>query len=660
MTASSLGYRPDIEGLRGVAVLSVFAVHSIPDAARGGFVGVDVFFVISGFLIATITLHELDAGSFSVVGFYRRRVRRLLPALLVVLATCLVFALAWSVPADAKSIGKHVAAGAAFVSNWVLWREAGYFDPSSDLKPLLHLWSLGIEEQFYLLWPLGALLLAQAGRWSMPGTLLALGVSFALNLVFVSTKPQAVFFLPPTRFWEMLVGVVLALWNHRVPGGPLIAAQSRLPPTSPWRHRVPGLFAGLGVCLLAGAIALIDKTDSFPGAWALLPTLGTFLLLAAGMRAWINQAVLAHPVLMFYGRISYPLYLWHWPLLTFPVLLNVQPDWVGQIGILTVAVGLAVLTTYFAERPFRFGRLAPAAPRLLLVGLAVVGALGGAVFLTDGLVGRCPARLQAIAIEQLRQDPAAIRFGTCFQTSAQARREFAADCVDGHPADAPLALLWGDSFAASLYPGLRALTASGALPMRLGQFTGPLCPALLQASDRQLRGCDAMNRVAIEHIRLHRPAMVMLVGAWMHYHRAGDGAVQELEGLRDTIRLLRDSGVGRIVVVGSFPVWQTAQPRALLMTWRRTGGVPARVSEGLVTRVLIVEQMVGAIARGSGAEFVSPLELLCNTSGCEVTVEVDGALVPVAHDEAHLTQAGARRLAQLMRAQLMREPLPRP
>lgn len=649
-------HRADIEGLRGIAVLSVFAVHSVPDAVRGGFIGVDVFFVLSGYLIASITLHELDAGNFSTARFYARRIRRLLPALLVVLLACLVFAVFWAVPADAKAIGKHVVAGAAFVSNLVLWREAGYFDPSSETKPLLHLWSLGIEEQFYLLWPLFALLLARVGRWTVATIALALLASFSLNVVFVALKANAVFFLPPTRLWEMLVGVLLATWSHRVPGGPLAAARRWVPTRSRWHRWLPDVFAAAGVALLVGALVLIDKTDHFPGWWALLPTLATFLLLAAGTDAWVNRAILAQPVLMFYGRISYPLYLWHWPLLTFPVLLDYRLGVAGQIGLLVVAVVLAVGTYYLVEQPLRVGRLAPRAPLLLLGGLGLAGGFGGGLYASDGLIDLYPDRVQTIAREHLRQDPAAYRLGTCFQTSAQLRREFAANCIDRVPADAPLTLLWGDSFAASLYPGLRDSVASGALDMRLAQFTGPLCPPLLQASERHLIGCEEMNRVVIEQVRRERPAMVLLMGAWSAYQRAGDRTVEELEGLRETIRRLRELGVTRVVVVGSFPVWRTAQPRALLSKWRQTGEVPDRLADGFVPQALVVDDLVEDIARGSGAEFVSPIRLLCNPEGCEATVERGGVLFPMAHDEAHLTGEGSRRLAQAMQPQLLQAP----
>jgi peptidoglycan/LPS O-acetylase OafA/YrhL len=634
-------------------VLSVFAVHSIPDALRGGFVGVDVFFVLSGYLIASITLREQASQGFSMLAFYRRRLRRLLPALLVVLMACLVFAAVWAIPADAKAIGKHVAAGAGFVSNLVLWREAGYFDPSSDLKPLLHLWSLGIEEQFYLFWPLLAWVLACAGRFSMPAVLLLLCLSFGLNVALVGPKPQAVFFLPFTRFWEILVGSLLAIWSHRVPGGPVLSAQACLRENSLLRQRMPDLFSAAGVVLLLAAVALTDKTVNFPGWWALLPTTGTFFLVAAGMASWVNQRVLALPVLTFYGRVSYPLYLWHWPLITIPALLDHPLDLLQQVGLLGLAVALAVLTHYGVEQPLRFGRLARRAPVLLLAGLLIVAGLGWSLYESDGRLADYPTLVRTIATEQIRQNREAIRLGTCFQTSAESRLAHAEDCTDQYPGAAPLLFLWGDSFAASLYPGLRELVDRRALATRLAQFTGPLCPPLLQGSPRQLAGCEAMNAIVMEQVRRLRPTIVALAASWSTYQPQEDGTLGELSGLQQTVAQLRGLGVERVVVVGTLPVWRAAQPRLLLSAWQLTGEVPYRLAGALVPHPLALDSLVADQALFAGAEFISVYDLLCNRNGCKTTRLRDGQLHAMAHDEAHLTTDGSIELARAMLPQLI-------
>ena len=292
-SAPEAPHRSDIEALRGVAVLAVTAVHVWPEHLRGAFVGVDMFFVLSGYLISRLLFQDMAQGRFSLRDFYARQVRRLFPALCTVLLTCLLLAAALGLPSEARQIGRHVAAGALFASNIVLWMEAGYFDASSELKPLLHLWALGIEEQFYLVWPWAAWLVV---RWRSRGGWLVLALlllSFTLNAMWVVAKANGTFFLLPTRARELLIGAALA--HFKVFRGGHLRLQA---PT--WATRgLPDLLTALGVLLIAAALVLLDKSRQFPGWWALLPTSGTALLLAAGPQAWFNRRVLSHRVLVF-------------------------------------------------------------------------------------------------------------------------------------------------------------------------------------------------------------------------------------------------------------------------------------------------------------------------------------------------------------------------
>src|SRR5262245_40012984 len=308
----SHGYRPDVDGLRAVAVLAVLAYHAFPSLAPGGFAGVDVFFVISGYLITGIILDDLERGRFTYRNFYWRRIRRIFPALILVLVACL--ALGWLVllPDEYAQLGKHVAAGAGVVSNIALWREAGYFDSAAELKPLLHLWSLGVEEQYYLAWPLLLLLFRRHMGWMI----VALGAaSFALNIWMVGTHPTAAFYLPFTRFWELLAGSYLAF-----------AVRKENP--SPY-------FSMVGAGLIVLGFILLEPQKAFPGWWALLPVLGAALLIRAGPQGWVNRRVLAHPAMVFVGLISYPLYLWHWPLLTYARIVHGgEPPVAARLGLL--------------------------------------------------------------------------------------------------------------------------------------------------------------------------------------------------------------------------------------------------------------------------------------------------------------------------------------
>ncbi len=286
----------------------VLNFHAFPEAAPGGFVGVDVFFVISGFLITGIIARELDQKRFSLLGFYVRRIRRIFPALIVVLAATLVLGWLWLLPSAYAQLGSDAFFSAAFLANIALLLQSGYFDIESARKPLLHLWSLGIEEQFYLAWPL-LLMLAARLRLSIVAMASVLCVaSFVLNVALIGTHPVASFYLPFTRAFELLAGAVLARGWDRIDQGD--AASNRR--------------AWIGMALIAVSAAILDPHRAFPGWWALLPVGGTALLLSAP-KAWPSRAVLASPPLVWIGLISYPLYLWHWPLLVFSGAIKFAP-----------------------------------------------------------------------------------------------------------------------------------------------------------------------------------------------------------------------------------------------------------------------------------------------------------------------------------------------
>lgn len=374
-------YRPDIDGLRAIAVLSVVAFHAFPASIQGGFVGVDIFFVISGFLISSIIFGSLEKNSFSFKEFYIRRVNRIFPALTLVLVA--TWAFGWfSLYADEyMQVGKHVAGGAAFLSNFVLLGEVGYFDNSAETKPLLHLWSLGIEEQFYLAWPL---MVWAAWKFRINGLILILlvgGASFALNISDVKIDPVATFYSPQTRFWELLVGSLLAYLVMFKPGVSRSLGESNVSVAC-------NFISTAGMILIIGAFALTTKNDQFPGWWAVLPTVGTALIIAAGPNAWLNRTLLSTRALVWIGLISFPLYLWHWPILTFARIINsgVPPIEVRTAAI-AVSIGLAWLTYRILEIPLR-NTLSTARAPALLVGMVAVGAAGYMTYSHEGIANR--------------------------------------------------------------------------------------------------------------------------------------------------------------------------------------------------------------------------------------------------------------------------------
>jgi peptidoglycan/LPS O-acetylase OafA/YrhL len=332
-------YRADIDGLRAIAILSVVGYHAFPDWIFGGFIGVDIFFVISGFLISSIIFGNLENNSFSYIEFYVRRIKRIFPALILVLV--LGFAFGWYVllPDEFHQLVKHVAAGSGFVSNFTLWHESGYFDNSADTKPLLHLWSLAIEEQFYILWPL-LLGLVWKRKWNFLTLTVSIAVaSFVLNIFLVNNNPIAAFYSPLSRFWELMIGGILAYLTLHKP--------QHLPQRPNWQSVI-------GLMLIAIGLFLINKERVFPGYWALIPGLGSFLIISAGSNAWLNRNFLGNRLIVGVGLISYPLYLWHWPLLVFSkIVVGRNLHILEKVTIIAVSIGLAYLTYQLLENPVR-------------------------------------------------------------------------------------------------------------------------------------------------------------------------------------------------------------------------------------------------------------------------------------------------------------------
>ena len=367
-------YRPDIDGLRAIAVLSVVAFHAFPEWITGGFIGVDIFFVISGYLISTILFENLVKGYFSFSDFYARRVLRIFPALILVLVSCFAFGWTTLLADEFMQLGKHMAAGAGFISNLVFWDEAGYFDNSADTKPLLHLWSLGIEEQFYFVWP-ALLWLAWKRHINFLTVTICIAIaSFVINIATVYTNPVAAFYSPLSRFWELLIGAILAY---------IVLYKKDLVARRGKSSDVIGLI-GLSVFILG--IALLTKTSIFPGWWALLPTLAGAFMIFAGPHAWVNRIILSNKVFVWFGLISYPLYLWHWALLSFARIVEGDvPSLSIRISLVTLSIVISWLTYRFIERPLRFGGRNKVKVIALVLLMTLVGFIGFNTYGRDGL-----------------------------------------------------------------------------------------------------------------------------------------------------------------------------------------------------------------------------------------------------------------------------------
>jgi peptidoglycan/LPS O-acetylase OafA/YrhL len=604
-------YRPDIDGLRAVAVMLVVNFHAFPEAIPGGFIGVDIFFVISGFLITGIVTRALASDRFSLKHFYDRRIRRIFPALIVVLLAVLVLGCLWMLPGPYARLSADVVASAAFAANIPLLLQSGYFDLESARNPLLHLWSLGIEEQFYLVWP-PILMLAARFRIGPLGVAAAIGLaSFVLNVALIDANPVATFYLPFTRAWELLAGAALACAWDRIPHDPS---------SGNWR-------AGLGIVLIVIAAALLDPHRAFPGWWAVLPVAGGALVLSAPS-AWGVRHLLASPPLVRIGLISYPLYLWHWPLLVFAAMIKFAPLTLieGQLVVLASAM-LAWATYRLIEIPLRFGRPA----RLRLAGLCatmvLIAIAGGMVVDHGGFASRLPAEIRAMA--EVRPQSAQWRVHTCLLDLAS-ETTFADDCVDRDRR--PLVLVWGDSTAGALMPGLRK--AQETRDFGIAQLTSSSCIPALNADIAVTPNCRAINDRVLVLVHRIRPDIVLLHGAF----------AQHLDHVGETVTALKQQTSARVVVLGPVPGWKRGLPNEVLRHYLLHHElIPQRTFQGATTNAYDATMRAALVPLG--AEFISGWEALCEAEGCLTRVSDDASDL-TASDHAHLTEKGSIFLVQ--------------
>jgi len=641
-----LQYRPDINGLRAVAVLSVLLFHAFPTLLPGGFVGVDIFFVISGFLISNIIFQNLANGSFSFVDFYARRVRRIFPALLLVLTCCLLGGWFTLLAHEYAQLGKHIAAGAGFVSNLALWQESGYFDTDSNAKPLLHLWSLGIEEQFYLLWPL-LLWLAWKKRYSLLAvTLVILMLSFGINLSDVGQDTAAAYYSPLGRFWELLVGALLALRLSTAR-----SAASHLPR--------PDWCAAVGAVLIALSITMIDKHASFPGWWALLPVMGTALLIGAGDAAWLNRKLLSNRVLLGVGLISYPLYLWHWPLLSFAEIIAAKvPAPQYRVLCLLMAVVLAWLTYLVIERPYRARSFRMRQLVILGASMAVLGLLGFNILHREGLPFRHeqlssakPAGARSFGFTALG---VAIRKDTkvdfCHQTVPRSGNELDTFC---HQSGAqPYLAVIGDSHANHLFYGLKS-SGDKRLNQVLVVGAGGCQPALQGGQSDNCDKQSTVNLAVIQHFDSIKVVAFSASSSWIQTRSSAQVDVL-LKGYLDTIQRLQNLGK-KVVLIVDTPGFQespfgcASNPLAVRNQFKDANAVCEKLSLERTLPRDVYQQFVQALKnKTSAVQFIDAYAQFCDQSHCQV-IDDDTLLFM---DSNHLTDYGSKLVAERIEAEL--------
>jgi peptidoglycan/LPS O-acetylase OafA/YrhL len=549
-------YRREIDGLRALALLPVLFFHASFQTFRGGFVGVDVFFVISGYLITSIILVERSENTFALAGFYERRARRILPALFFVLLACLPFAWLWMMPSDMRDFSQSLAAVSLFSSNILFWRQSGYFNIATELKPLLHTWSLAVEEQYYLLFPIFLLILLRLGKRRTVGVLgLLLVVSLALAQWGSTIEPTATFYLLPTRGWELLIGALIGYYLYTHSGANPIA--ERIGSTASLA------LSAIGVLLICYAVLLFDKSVPFPGIYALAPTSGAaFVILFANERNFVGK-LLGSRLLVGLGLISYSAYLWHQPLLALARHHSVvEPSAALRLLLLLVAIALAYLSWKFVEKPFRDRRRFSRAQifAFSLIAMVLFLTIGLTGYLTGGFPIRFEDRVNVLASltdreKKLREDDRCNVNNADFQLT---------NCVKGHVSKDPGFAIWGDSHAEALVDELSNAFASKELGFV--QYTKNACPAALRVttheSDGQDLNCDKYTTAVFQSLLARGINTVVLSSRWQWYFEGvgfdnGEGGID------------RDSIIARGIDDGPI-VDERSRKQSILSSYTRT------------------------------------------------------------------------------------------
>lgn len=664
-------YRSDIDGLRGVAVGAVVLFHGFPNIFPAGFIGVDVFFVISGYLITTIITRDIDKAQFKFVHFYARRIKRLFPALLLVLIT--TYIIGWFIlfAGEYKQLGKHIFGGASFSSNILLLRENGYFDQSAETKPLLHLWSLSVEEQFYIAFPIIFYVIATRKHHLLFYSILAaIGGCFFLNLILSYNTNGTSFYFPLSRFWELLIGSLLSLLVVKKQKEFLQKnIQKKL--NKPNNSRLHLWFPSdlMGAALLVIGFSFISKSLYYPGWVALIPSVATFLIIFAGPNALINRSVLSYPALVWLGRISYPLYLWHWPLLTLGRLnSNGNLSLFFTACLLTVSILLSWLTYKFVETPIRAERdRSKGREKALILCMVIVGFVGLVTYFFDGFYFRTQKNEQNS--EQLSY--------TTFPTTSRCVEQHpyaVASCYQSTVNHAQTVYLIGDSHMEALTYGFKQLFDIGGFPFNIVAIGHPGCaPFINTESITNLGvpfGCEKVISSALKDAA-SRPDVQWVVLVGRHASRlsgVGFGVAEEEEiarpwtyrftnehlktndlketfsvGLNETLKFLDSSGkkilfVHQLPELGFDPRNCLAR-RSLFQVERICRIERTSVNDRLNPYKEIVGQALSFYANSASYD---PLSLVCNEIFCSPFND-QGELMY--RDDDHMSKLAAFQIA---------------
>ncbi len=616
-----LKYRPEIDGLRTIAVFSVILYHAEfiilgINPFKGGFLGVDVFFVISGYLITSLILREMQDDNFSLVRFYERRARRILPALFTVIAFSLPFAWVFMLPKAMKEYSGSVLSALLFSSNFWFWKEVSYTAEPSVLKPFLHTWSVSAEEQFYVIFPVVLIIVWKFSRNKLV-PVFVLGFILSLLLAHYGSLKfrDASFYLLPTRGWELLAGAILAKLE-------LDKGRSSHPFLD---YTMPAL--GL-LLILVSVVSFNDQMNlpSFMTGW---PVLGTMLIIWFTKRGELVTNVLSSRLFVAVGLISYSLYLWHFPIFAFARIKSSSPssDW-DKVEHIALSLLMATITFFLIEKPTRTVQAISHRQFITATSTAfvILMASSGYVYYKNGIESRFPNLSALINLNYDFND--AFRTGTCFLVSADldtdAEPDFSSCEVLQESDDKPNLLLWGDSFSAHLFSGYNVAFGKD---YNIIQRSITSCLPIKNFGNKN---CQKANNFIIDEISKLKPDKVVLAGAWHSY---------DWRLIHATIQYLQNLGIEDIDLVGVPPVWEGSLSKQLVrfMETHLNDQIPARLKNGLLEKPFVNDKEMREFSSQYGVEYLSPINILCNEGGCLTKVGSSPSAI-TAWDTVHLTE----------------------
>ena len=613
-----MDFRKDINGLRAIAVLAVVLFHFKADLLPGGFAGVDIFFVISGYLITGIIFRKLEQNSFSLVGFYKSRAQRIIPALAVMCLVLLAAGWFYLLPLEYGQLGKHITSSLGFVSNFVYWTEAGYFTASAHEKWLLHTWSLSVEWQFYMVYPIALLLLGKlmslrALRWVILGATV-LGFLFCVYASYY--WPEPAFYLLPPRAWELLIGGVACLFPLR-----LRAAQQRTLE-----------LGGIGMMLVG--FFWLNEQDMWPGYLSLLPVLGTVaVIVAARQDSWVTS----NPFSQWTGKLSYSLYLWHWPVVVFMNYAGILDDGLSIVVGIGAAFALALASYHLiekpparskAKRPWAFAR-ASGLIAGLFCGATAVNATQGAVSPLRAVSVSDQARFVQDYANRKQSFYEAYWLKCDAYSAFTERNQTSIDPSCTASQGKGGVFLWGDSHAQALSLGLRTLLPKGT---PFYQVASASCkPRLDIDPGRQTMPrvtCNYSNQLALASIHALRPETVVIAQKSGH----------DKTNWSQIAAKLRSEGVKNIVLLGPLPQWSPSLPSVIAN--RHWGSLDSHITDGALDQsVMEADHAMPRLIDPKAVDYVSLISKLCTGNSCLVRLQQENSLLQV--DDGHLSEAGS-------------------